>query len=146
MKEWQEKLVKMLGEAGLMDKELKFWQLLRLKWPYYISPHLSTEDGDIVKYTWFKNKYWTFIKIDRVADPVQLRVDYDIIGQYHLGSILQLIEKKGLYWTSMKWHIRRKDHMFDDVEYANLKIDFTVNPMERTESQNKELVTFLKGL
>lgn len=149
----QKKLIDILEKEGLMDKELKFGQLLKIKTEYNVNDWLTLEIWDIVKYTWFQNKHGTFVKIDKIADPVQISIDYDIIWQYHLWSILQLLNRWSRHTIAIErvWCIVEMQRIKGQYTYLfrnnkNVKVDITKPPMEWEEEQNKELVLFIEWL
>jgi len=166
----QQKLIDILENEWLMDKEFKFgcivydlnhWDNSEKVVVYTV---LSADYQPILGKMKLYNVWWFpdysrtpyFFPIDRILNEKNKFRDsgenkwdnrYKIIWQYHLWSILQLLRKKHCIfnWSvSEEWYLSVDNYKTGITKRVG--INTITPPMERSEQQNKELVLFIESL
>lgn len=134
MNKYQKRIIELLDKEGLMDKELKRWCVL------YCWHDLEEEEIWNIIY----DSDITIHSEKRLSkDSWKESMDYEIIWQYHLGSILQWFYKNCNRYEITNSIIDLVLFLDQSIE---LELDIIKPPMERTEEQNKELVEFMEKI
>jgi len=136
MNKRQSKLIWLLEKEGLMDKGFKLWcRVLKPNGDIWINVGSSVNTD---------NDYYLDSNESELKYVIRHEDDMEIIGQYHLGTLVNYCVKKRDDFRFRLWGGWKLSKFVTITK--SVEIDLVTPPMERIESQNKELVEFLESL